>query len=183
MRKRHHRRTTRRESARRRGELTVGELLRELGAVQTGVQILFAFLLGLAFTGRFQNLDGLEVGIYIATLLLTVLTTAVIATPLTLHRRMGHSGSNPRIIPISACMAEVGKALLALALCGAVLLVTEVVLGLAAAVGITVATASVFAVLWFLLPRALGPPRATGAARAERSPSGSERAQESRPRP
>jgi hypothetical protein len=184
-----------RETAREREELTLAELQRELRAIQTGVQILFAFLLGLAFTGRFRNLDGFEVGTYVSTLLLTVLTTALIATPLALHRRMGHGGSSPRIIPIAAYLAETGMGMLALALCGAVLLVTDVVLGLAPALWITGATASVFVVLWFLLPRAVRPSRTTRAARltkaarsaraarAEHSATGSERAKESRPRP
>ncbi|MFF9157487.1 DUF6328 family protein [Streptomyces sp. NPDC014846] len=152
-------RVERRESARERERLTVAELLQELRVVQTGVQILFAFLLGLAFSGRFTSLDGFEKGVYIATLLLTVITSAVIATPVALHRRMGHGGSNPRIVPIAAYIAEVGLFLLALSLNGAVLLVTDFVLGFTAALCITFGTASIFTVLWFFLPRVLRPSR------------------------
>jgi hypothetical protein len=36
------------------------ELLQELRVAQTGVQILFAFLLGLAFTARFRELDAVQ---------------------------------------------------------------------------------------------------------------------------
>ncbi|MFJ3660074.1 DUF6328 family protein [Streptomyces sp. NPDC090119] len=150
----------RREKARERESLTVAELLQELRAVQTGVQILFAFLLGLAFSGRFTNLDDVELGIYVATLVLTVITTALIATPIALHRRMGHGGSSPRIVPIAALMAEIGFVLLALALNGAILLVTTFVLGRLAGICITIMTTSVFVALWLVLPWVLRPTRA-----------------------
>lgn len=161
-----HLRAERPERAREREELTISELLQELSAVQTGVQILFAFLLGLAFTGRFSKLDAFEVGMYVATLLLTVLTAALIATPFAVHRKTGHGGSHPRIIPVMARAAEAGRGLLALALNGAVLLVTDVVLGTVWAICITAVTASVFALLWFLLPRTLSPERPVRAARS-----------------
>ena len=45
------------------------ELLQELRVAQTGVQILFAFLLGLAFTPRFPTLSDWQHGVYLATLL------------------------------------------------------------------------------------------------------------------
>ena len=47
------------------------ELLQELRVAQTGVQILFAFLLGLAFTPRFPELTGTEHGVYLVTLVLS----------------------------------------------------------------------------------------------------------------
>ncbi|MEU6578558.1 DUF6328 family protein [Streptomyces sp. NPDC046805] len=152
-----HLKAQRRQSARGVRELTVAELREELHAVQTGLQILFAFLLGLAFTGRFTQLNGFEVGVYIATLLLTVITTAIIATPIALHRRMGSSGATPSFVPIAAHLAKTGMACLALALNGSVLLVTDFVLGLPAALGITCVTLLIFTGLWFLLPRALRP--------------------------
>jgi Family of unknown function (DUF6328) len=43
------------------------ELLQEPRVAQTGVQILFAFLLGLAFTPRFPHLTSSQQGIYLVT--------------------------------------------------------------------------------------------------------------------
>ncbi|MGV9427939.1 DUF6328 family protein [Streptomyces sp. NPDC003656] len=169
-----HLRTLRRESARELRDLTLDELREELRAVQTGVQILFAFLLGLAFSGRFTLLDDFEVGVYIGTLILTVVTTAIIATPIALHRRMGHSGRNPTIVPIAAYLARTGLARLALALNGAVLLVTDFVLGFPTAIGITAGTLIIFTILWFLLPRALRPGKKRRTARRVRTPASQE---------
>ncbi|MEV0186829.1 DUF6328 family protein [Streptomyces sp. NPDC050625] len=145
----------RRETPQERADRNLLELLQELRVVQTGVQILFAFLLGLAFTSRFPRLDALERGTFVVTLLLTVITSAILATPVALHRGLFHRGAKPRIVALSARLAQIGLIFLALALNGAVLLLMEVVLGLTAAVVITAATTAMFAGLWFLLPWAL----------------------------
>src|SRR3954464_15079291 len=80
-------------SARSRGESldqvldrNLGELLQELRVAITGVQILFAFLLGLAFTSRFTSLDRFEVTVYTVTLLATALATIVLIGPVAFHR-------------------------------------------------------------------------------------------------
>ena len=45
------------------------ELLQELRLAQTGTQILFAFLLSIAFQKRFQDADAFTYGVYAVTLL------------------------------------------------------------------------------------------------------------------
>lgn len=134
------------------------ELLQELRVVQTGVQIVFAFLLGLAFTPRFPQLTDFQTDTYMSTLLLTVVTTALISTPVALHRGLFHRGAKIRIVALSSRIALLGLFFLALSLSGAVLLVTDVVLGLGPATGLTIATAAMFGGLWFLLPWAMRRP-------------------------
>ncbi|MFJ7912935.1 DUF6328 family protein [Kitasatospora sp. NPDC096204] len=131
------------------------EMLQELRVLQTGVQIVFAFLLGVAFTPRFTQLTDAQQDIYVATLLLSVVAAAVLATPVALHRGLYHHPGKQRIVTVSVRIAQVGLLLLACALTGAVLLVLDVVLGTAPAVPITCAIALIFAVLWFLLPWAV----------------------------
>ena len=145
----------RREIARDRERLTFEDLAQELRTFQTGVQIPFAFLLSLAFGGRFTSLDGFELGVYIGTLILTVITYAIIATPVALHRTMGRDRPDPRIMRMSAHMAEIGIALVSFSLNGAVLLVTDFIVGPIAAACITFATFSIFTGLWLFLPKAL----------------------------
>ncbi|MFJ9444447.1 DUF6328 family protein [Kitasatospora sp. NPDC101235] len=131
------------------------EMLQELRVLQTGVQIVFAFLLGVAFTPRFTQLSDAQQDIYVATLLLTVVAAAVLATPVALHRGLYRHPGKARIVTVSARIAQAGLLLLASALTGAVLLVLDVVLGTAAAVPITCAVALIFTVLWFVLPWAV----------------------------
>ncbi|MFE4995493.1 DUF6328 family protein [Streptomyces mirabilis] len=146
---------TRHETPEERADRNLVELLQELRVVQTGVQIVFAFLLGVAFTSRFPQLSDFQRGTYIVTLLLTVVSSAVLATPVALHRGLFHRGVKPRIVALSDRFAQIGLVFLALALNGAVLLLMDVVLGLAAAIATTVVTTAMFAALWFLLPWAL----------------------------
>ncbi|MFD5467835.1 DUF6328 family protein [Kitasatospora sp. NPDC127059] len=136
------------------------ELLQELRVLQTGVQIVFAFLLGVAFTPRFAELSDPQQDIYVTTLLLTVIAAAVLATPVALHHGLYRHPDKARIVHVSARIAQYGLLLLACALSGAVLLVLDVVLGAAVAVAITGVVALTFATLWFVLPWALR--RATG---------------------
>ncbi|MFB7911447.1 MULTISPECIES: DUF6328 family protein [unclassified Kitasatospora] len=131
------------------------ELLQELRVLQTGVQIVFAFLLGVAFTPRFSELSDAQQDIYVTTLLLTVVAAAVLATPVALHRGLYRHPGKARIVDVSARIAQYGLLLLASALTGAVLLVLDVVLGPAPAVAITAVIALIFATLWFALPWAV----------------------------
>ncbi|MGW3152109.1 DUF6328 family protein [Streptomyces sp. NPDC001177] len=147
--------TPRNETPEERADRNMVELLQELRVVQTGVQILFAFLLGVAFTSRFPQLTAFQRDTYVVTLLLTVITSAVLATPVALHRGLFQRGVKPRIVALSSLYAEVGLAFLALALNGAVLLLMDLVLGRIAAITITTATTVMFAGLWFLVPWAL----------------------------
>ncbi|WP_326609074.1 DUF6328 family protein [Streptomyces scopuliridis] len=146
------------ETPAERADRNLLELLQELRVVQTGVQIVFAFLLGVAFTSQFLHLDTFERSTYVVTLLLTVVSSAVLATPVALHRGLFHRGAKIRIVALSARLAEIGLVFLALALNGVVLLLMDVVLGLTAAVTITAATLTMFTGLWFILPRALRRP-------------------------
>ena len=64
--------TARNETPLQRADRNFVELLQELRVTQTGVQILFAFLLSLAFTSRFEDLDTVQRVTYVSTLLLAV---------------------------------------------------------------------------------------------------------------
>src|ERR671917_1760058 len=63
------------------------ELLQELRVAQTGVQILFAFLLTLSFTERFGSIDEVQRWTYVVTLLCSVLTAGEPVAPPGRQRR------------------------------------------------------------------------------------------------
>ncbi|MCQ4081759.1 DUF6328 family protein [Streptomyces sp. RB6PN25] len=128
------------ESPQARADRNLVELLQELRVVQAGVQIVFAFLLGVAFTNRFAQLNAFQRDTYVVTLLMTDVASAVLATPVALHRVLFHRGLKPRIVALSTRLAQTGLVFLALALNGAVLLLMDVVLGLVAAVATTAVT-------------------------------------------
>jgi hypothetical protein len=64
----------------------MNELLQELRVAQTGVQILFAFLLTLVFQQRFADVTEAQRWIYVVTLLLSVVTAGLLVAPAAVHR-------------------------------------------------------------------------------------------------
>ncbi|ONK10200.1 DUF6328 family protein [Streptomyces sp. MP131-18] len=131
------------------------ELLQELRVTQTGVQILFAFLLTLAFSARFDDLDGFQRGTYICTLLLAMTATVLFTAPAALHRRLFRRGAKRQIVEVSSVLATVGLGVLALALTGALLLVVDVVLGRAEGVVTACGALLLCGALWGALPYAI----------------------------
>ena len=127
------------------------ELLQELRVAQTGVQILFAFLLGLAFTPRFPDLTGAQQGVYLVTLVQSVVSAALLIGPVGYHRTVFRQRLRPQLVTTGHRYAVAGLVLLLLALVGAVQLAASFVLGPWAAI-LAAALAGLFATLWFVVP-------------------------------
>jgi hypothetical protein len=130
----------------------LGELLQELRVAITGVQILFAFLLGLAFTQRFSELGGFESAVYTATLLVTALATIVLIAPVSFHRLVFRRGQKAALVAVGDRLLMAGLGLLLAAISGAVLLILDVVLGRPAGVAGGATTAVVGLLTWYVLP-------------------------------
>ena len=128
------------------------EMLQELRVAQTGVQILFAFLLSLSFTERFTEIDDFQRGTYVVTLLLTALTTGLLVAPAAIHRMLFGRGVKQATVEIGHKLFVAGLAALALTLVGAVLLVLDVAVGRSFAAWSAGAVGVVLIGLWFVLP-------------------------------
>jgi Family of unknown function (DUF6328) len=136
------------ETPLKRADRNFAELLQELRVAQTGVQILFAFLLGLAFTDRFARLGAAERDIYIATLAASALTGALLVAPVMAHRLLFQRGFKCELVRIGHGFAIAGLCGLLTAIVGGLLLVLEVFFGGSTAVVTAVALAALFASLW-----------------------------------
>jgi hypothetical protein len=128
------------------------ELLGELRIALPGVQVLFAFLLVVPFSQGFSGLSGFQRGIYLTVLLCTALASAFLIAPTAYHRILFRRGHKPDVVFFANRAALIGLTFLAVAMCGAILLITHVLFGPAAAIPITAASAGVFFTLWYLLP-------------------------------
>ena len=128
------------------------ELLQELRVAQTGVQILFGFLLTLPFTGRFANVDEFQLGVYVATLVSSAVTAALLVGPVAVHRAVFQRGRKQDLVRIGHGLACCGLAFLALTMASGLLLVLDVSIGRAAAVPTAASLAAVFVVLWVVVP-------------------------------
>ncbi len=135
-----------------RADRNMVELLQELRVAQTGVQILFAFLLSLSFTERFGRIDEFQRWTYVVTLLLTSATTGLLVAPAAIHRMLFARGVKAVTVRIGHRLFMIGLAALALTLVGAVLLVLDVVMGRTFAVWAALGLGVVLCGLWFVLP-------------------------------
>jgi hypothetical protein len=135
-----------------RADRNMVELLQELRVVQAGVQILFAFLLSLAFTQPFREIDSAQRWIYVVTLLLSVLTAGLLVAPAAAHRMVFQRGVKRQAVQLGHRLFTMGLVTLALTLTGAVLLVLDVTLGRAAAVPTAAVVGTVLFGLWFVVP-------------------------------
>ncbi|MFC7307994.1 DUF6328 family protein [Streptomyces monticola] len=146
-------RIERNETSLERADRNFAELLQELRVTQTGVQILFAFLLTLAFTPRFPSLDLVQRTTYVSTLLLAVAAAALFTAPAALHRALFQRRAKPQIVMASSRLAAAGMAVLVLALTGSVLLVVDVAAGRTAGIIAAAGTFVICVGLWGVLPR------------------------------
>jgi amino acid transporter len=140
------------ETVAERADRNVIELLNELRVVGIGIQVLFGFLLSIPFANRFVKLDHAERGIYLATVALAALSTALLVAPVAYHRLLFRRHEKERLVRVTNRLAIAGLITVGLSVCSAVLLVTSFVAPGLRAVVITAGVACVFAVLWFALP-------------------------------
>jgi hypothetical protein len=125
------------------------ELLNELRVAMPGVQILFGFLLAVPFQQRFAQVTDFQQTVYFATLVCSAVAAAFLIAPSAYHRVMFQQQDKPNIIHIGTAQFLVGLGALALAMNGAVLLVTDVLFD-AGTVTVTVALmACLYLTLWF----------------------------------
>jgi len=130
----------------------LAELLQELRVAQNGVQVLFGFLLTLAFTDRYASAGQLVHVTHVVTTSLAAGSAAFLIAPAAWHRILFRHGHREQIIRTASVSALVGLILLAAAMTGTVLMIGHVVFGglfgalLAAGFGL------LFLMLWFILP-------------------------------
>jgi hypothetical protein len=130
------------------------ELLQELRVMQTGIQILFAYLLTLPFSNRFGEISQGQTVLYVFTLSAAAMATAFLIAPVSYHRLTKPAVDKRRVVVVAARMAQAGLFVLLLAVGGAVYLVMDIVLDNSWARVISALLAIVYIGLWYVLPLA-----------------------------
>src|SRR6478752_1919506 len=105
----------------------LNELLQELRVTQTGIQILTGFLLTLPFSQRFQDLDAIQRGAFLAILTGSVIATGLVTSPVAFHRVLFRHGQRPWLVEAANRAARAGLTFLALTTSGVVWLVFDLV--------------------------------------------------------
>ncbi|PZM98160.1 MAG: amine oxidase [Actinobacteria bacterium] len=140
------------ETKRQRWQRNFHDLLQELRVAQTGVQILFAFLLTLPFSTGFSESSDFQRNVYIVALLTAAAAAALIISPVAFHRALFRSGRKPELTRYAHRMATGGLAFLLIAMVAAVLLVTDFMFSRTTALVITSVTGIWFLFFWLVLP-------------------------------
>ena len=140
------------ETERERLNRNTNELLQELRVSQTGVQILFAFLLTLPFTNRFPELSTFQRDVYLVALLLTAASTALFIGPVSFHRLLFRRQEKRELVFLGNTMSIAGLACLAVSINAVILLITHFLLGQTPAIVITSVSGAIFLYLWYVIP-------------------------------
>jgi Na+/melibiose symporter-like transporter len=128
------------------------ELLNELRVALPGVQVLFAFLLAVPFSQRFDQTTELQRDTFMVALLSTLAGSVFLIAPSAYHRIRFRDRDKEALLQISNVLAIAGMFFLAVGMTAVVFLVTDLIFkGLATSV-ITALTAALFAGVWFVLP-------------------------------
>ncbi|GAB7044874.1 MULTISPECIES: DUF6328 family protein [Catenuloplanes] len=140
------------ETEKQRWDRNFQDLLQELRVAQTGVQILFAFLLTLPFAAGFGQTTQLQKDVYLIALVSAAFATAMIISPVAFHRALFRQGRKPELVRYAHKMATGGLAFMLISMVSSVFVITDFLLNLTWAIVLTAVTGLWFATFWALLP-------------------------------
>jgi len=135
-----------------RSDRNLVELLQEVRVVQTGVQILFGFLLTIAFQPRFEKLSGFQKGVYFGTLAAAATTLIMLTAPTSWHRILFRQGDKEHLVIVANRFMLLGLASMGLTMIGVVMLLSDIAFSTAATVIITAAAVVACSTTWYVMP-------------------------------
>ncbi|MFI1739439.1 DUF6328 family protein [Streptomyces sioyaensis] len=142
----------RHESPEERADRRWAELLQEVRVIQTGVQILFGFLLTVVFTPRFATLHQTDKTIYVVTVLLGAATTGALVGTVTFHRLVAGHRLKPETVLWASRLSLVGIVLLLATVTSALLLILRIAMNNSAVPWVVAGLVGWFMLCWFALP-------------------------------
>jgi len=146
------RRTGRNETEEERADRMWGELIQEIRVAQTGVQILFGFLLTVVFTPRYADLEDVDQVIYIVTVVLGACATGALIGPVSLHRLVSGRRVKPQAVQVASRLTLVGLLLLLATMTSSLLLIMRVATHDAFVPWLVAGVVAWYGLCWFVLP-------------------------------
>src|SRR5919197_2614985 len=128
------------------------EMLQEVRVVQTGVQVLFAFLLTVPFSSGFDRITDFQRGAYFAALVGAAAASVLLIAPTAVLRILFRLGQKEYMVEVSNRLALGGLFATAVAMTAGLLLAADVMFGSAVGIAIGVATGVAFTVVWAVFP-------------------------------
>ncbi|MCP3820685.1 DUF6328 family protein [Streptomyces sp. A3M-1-3] len=140
------------ETEEERADRRWAELLQELRVAQTGVQVLFGFLLTVVFQPRFVDLSTTDRNIYAVTVVLGAATTGALIGPVSFHRLVTGRRIKPQTVEWASRLTVLGLILLLCTMASALLLILRVALHDTWALWLVAGMVVWFVLCWFVLP-------------------------------
>jgi hypothetical protein len=140
------------ETPSERADRNLAELLQELRVALPGVQVLFAFLLIVPFNQGFTRVTPLQEKVYFGVLLCTAFAAAFLIAPSMSHRLLFRQGDKDHIVKLANKQTILGLTLLAAAMVGVIILITDFVFDGVTTVIAAAALGFTFLVLWYAMP-------------------------------
>ena len=137
------------ETEKERRDRELIELLNELRVTLPGVQVLFAFLLAVPFTQRWDATTSVQRYAFFAAILCATAATILLIAPSTYHRLRFRQGDKEQMLATGNRLAIAGTGFLALSMIAVVFVVTDVVFDLWVATAVSIASALAFAWFWY----------------------------------
>ncbi|MGW0494671.1 DUF6328 family protein [Streptomyces sp. NPDC003007] len=131
------------------------EILQETRVTQTGVQILFGFLLSVAFTPLFRELETFDRVLYVTTVVLGAAATGTLIAPVSIHRFLSGQRMKDEVVEAAGRLMMCGMVLLALTIGCTLLLILRVVIPGVLAEVLAGLVMLWFALCWYALPLGL----------------------------
>jgi hypothetical protein len=147
-----HQETGREETEDERIDRNLQEMLGELRVALPGVQVLFAFLLVVPFNQRFADVTQFQKTVFFATLLCTTASTVCLIAPTTHHRLEFRQQHKEDIVRTGNRIVVLGLLLLAIAMTGAVMFVTDFLYSSTTTIVATAGIGAAFLLLWYTIP-------------------------------
>ncbi|CAM3904559.1 Integral membrane protein [Streptomyces albus] len=116
------------------------------------MQILFGFLLSVAFTPLFRDLDVFDRAVYTITVVLGASATGALIAPVSIHRFLSGQRMKDDLIRAAGRLMVCGMVLLSLTICGTLLLILRVVVPGLLAESLVGGVMLWFALCWYALP-------------------------------
>ncbi|MEU1271168.1 DUF6328 family protein [Streptomyces sp. NPDC005799] len=142
----------RHETDEERADRKWSDLIQEVRVAQTGVQILFGFLLTVVFQQKYASLEDTDKTIYIVTVVLGAAATGALIGPVSLHRLVSGQRVKAEAVEWASRMTFVGLLLLLATMTSSLLLILRVATHNEAVPWIVTAVVAWYALCWFVVP-------------------------------
>ena len=130
----------------------LAELLQELRIVLPGVQVLFAFLLTVPFSARFDSVSSLQQSVFFATLVCTALSAGLLIAPSAHHRLLWRQQAREHRLRVANRLAIAGMLLLVPAMVGVIFVITDILFSPTFAAVLAFTITAFFGYVWFMIP-------------------------------